>query len=386
MSLAHSRRLPDEFPIPILQGGGGYAQFQSSGLNKMFDNNILGSTSDKKVVHPRERGYLITPSQVFDSPVSSGVRLMPYPFNRQGVAVEDFEYYTWRDTSLLGTGGGASFGADLKALETVNGLPCNGHPDPTVYEVGSVRSLALPLLMEFKCFPDDGAIGLNGLDTSFALATERFPAFRVFASGGFNKNGLPVTKNPDAIDTANGGFSPGGAGLPGDDNTVMIGQLDVVVRVSRLHSIWFRTGTNKPGLPDYLDPVIEPRPDAQPLGTSLVVAFRGASDVVIPEPDPMVDDPNEWLNAQKYDAYGDPLVIRTLSGPGCLNGAMNFALDIDTANFVPTFFPDPSDGSWHDSIHDVDGAEYVQARVTFVSNAATLLTPELSTLAIPFLQ
>lgn len=400
MSVAHSRRLPDEYPVPITMGAGGYANYPNSGLNKTFLNNILGPPEFLKLVHPRDRGYLLTPSQVFASSVSTvGTRLMPYPMNRQNVSPENFEYYTWRDTSILNRAGPQGFGADVRALATVGALECNGAPNPTTYEINQVRTLALPLLMEFKCFPDNAAVGLNGLRTRFALATERNPIFRVYSTGGFKSSGAAFVKNPDAQDVATGGFNGAtGNAVPGDDNTVMIGQLDIVVRVSRVHSIWLDTRatpsglTSPPGIPDFFDPIVEPRPDEQPNGTSVVFAYRGASKIAIPAmDDPMTpaNEEEELLDARLYDAYGDPVVTRVIEGPTCPdnpNMLTTHLLTETTSNFSPVFYPSPNNEEWTDNLQDLDGAEYLQVRITFVSNAMTGLSPELSTLAIPFLK
>ena len=153
-----------------------------------------------------------------------------------------------------------------------------------------------------------------------------------------------------------------------------------------MHSIWLDTLSVNAGFPDYSDPILEPRPDDQPNGTSVVLSYRGASVIDIPITDPAQADPDAWLDARQYDAYGDPLVTRTISGPNCPNYAMVNTLVEDFANFIPTHFPDPNTTVWFDDINDLDGARYLQVRITFVSNAATGLTPELSTLAIPFLK
>jgi hypothetical protein len=358
--LAHSSRLPDEYPIPLTQGGGGYAAFPDSGLVGVFDDNYQDKL--KAVVHPRSAGYLIRPSDVYVS--STGLPMMPYPLNRS-VALSDFEYYTWRDTALLGRGGTFGFGVDLRALVSIGTLCLNKFP--TIYERDQIRSIGLPLLIEIKCFPEDGAIGLNGLDTSFALNTSPQPNFRAFSTGGFNSSGAPLKKNPDSQSNATGGFTPGGSKVPGLDNTVMHGQLDTVVRVSRVHSVWFPAPVNSP---DYADPIVEPSPAQQPTDTRVVFAYRGATSVTGAD----VGD------ARKYDAYGDPLETRVVSGPACVPNAMVDTVTVTTSDIVPVFFQ--GDDTWRSSIHDIDSAPWFQVRMTFVGNAATGLTPELSTFAV----
>ncbi len=369
IGLAHSTQQPDEYPIPIILQGGGYSQYPDSGLLEEFAANRLNDPENElAIVHPRERGYLLTPSQVFTA--STGTKLMPYPLNR-GVPPDQFRYYTWRDTAILGTGGHDGFGADIRALALVGAICDAAHP--TTYEPGQVRSLGLPLLMEFKCFPDQGALGLNALDTSFAMATEPLPMFRVFSTGSLDPTGAPIAKDPDAETEATGDFSTPWNPTPGRDNVVMLGQLDLVVRVSRAHSIWKAThlGAGVPSSPRYLDPILEPRADDLPSGTSVTVAFRGAAQL----------SGADVGNANAYDAYGDPVVTRIVADPSCWPSfdpplVINSDIDVRFWN---------GDASWHADLKDLDGAHFIQARITFVSNAATLERPELSTLAVAYL-
>ncbi len=375
IQLTHSRRMPEEWVFPVLQGGTGYASYPNSGLGTSFSfNNLKHPSNTTAIVHSREKGYFVTPTKLFTSSSTLGLKLMPYPLN-QDIPPEDFEYYTWRDTAVTGKGGSSGFGVELKAFVTVGSLCDVGIP--TIYDPGGVRSLGLPLLMDFKCFRDDAAIGLNGLMTSFAVATTRKPVFRVFSTGGNSPTGAPIFVNADLSGQAQGGITPGGVATPGDDNTVMFGQLDFVIRVSRVHSIWHDTRTRGPGFADFLDPIIEPRPDQLPTGTRIQLAFRGATTVTGAD----VGD------ARKYDAYGDPLMTRLVAGPNCPSPLV-LGSDINSAKFETqskinvTFF---QTAEWR-PIHSNDGAKFLQTRITFVSNAATGLTPELSTLAIAYQQ
>ncbi|MFT5286721.1 MAG: hypothetical protein ACI8TQ_002893 [Planctomycetota bacterium] len=386
ISLAHSASLPDEYPIPIDDGGGGYAKFQNSGLVNTFVNNVLDDPDNQlTIVHDRDEGYFLSPSQVFTS--STGILMMPYPMNRNGEQVKDFDYYTWRDTAILGEGGDKGFGADLKALVTVGDCDTD---IATVYGPGSVRSLGLPLLMEFKCFQDIFASGFNGLDTSFALPTQRFPIFRVFSSGGFLASGATVAINPDGEASASGGLSgTTGKNTKSNDNTVMLGQLDTVIRVSRMHTIWFDTLVGiGAGTPTFLSPIVEPLAADQPSGTSIVLAFRGATDLLsVDTSDSNINlgssAPNDdHLNALMYDAYGDPMELRAFVGGDGDDCPDSGILTKSFANFKPKYAG--FDSTWHSDISDLNGLRFIQARVTFLSNTATGFRPELSTLAIPY--
>ncbi len=388
ISLSHSSRLPDEF-------------FLASGLVNTFADNVLVDPDNaKKIVHPRSRGYLLDPQQVFTT--SSGTLMLPYPLNR-GVPVEEFQYYTWRDTAILGTGGPDGAGAEvLGFLQTAfNGFPnapCltventvpSGMMPPvpptvvsTLYPAGAVRSLGLPLLMDFKCFATPSSPGLN-FPTGGVMAGT---FFRVYSTGGHDAAGLPVQKNPDTELTGSGTFNgstangvPLGTLFPGSDSISPAGRLDVVVRVSRVHTRWFATGASALGFPDYSDPVIEPRPDQQPAGTSVTLAFRGADSVTNTDTDPDLD----FEDASKYDEYGDPFNMRIF-----LDNDQGTCLipDDDTFTVVTgDFSVTGSTVSWKKDIDEIDGSRFFQVRITFVSNTSTLLRPTLSTLAIPFRQ
>jgi hypothetical protein len=42
------------------------------------------------------------------------------------------------------------------------------------------------------------------------------------------------------------------------------------------------------------------------------------------------------------------------------------------------------DGSWTDAIDDIDGARYIQVRITFTNNVLTGESPELDALSISY--
>jgi hypothetical protein len=223
----------------------------------------------------------------------------------------------------------------------------------------NVPTIGLPLLMEFRCYPDDGALGLNAFDVSIATASSSVPNFRAFSTGGVNTANVAVQKDPDLQIVANGGFNPTSVPVPGAttlpvDNTFYIGQLDLVIRISRVHSIWFSTGSS---LVQYAPPVIEPRPQDQPEGTQVVLHYRGATTVT-----------NQILltDATKLDAYGNRSTWVT---PPVGGGD-------------PTFFN--NDATWKSSITSLNTAQYFQLRMTLISNAQTNLNPEVSALGFAY--
>jgi hypothetical protein len=347
--LSHCFKLPDESVssatlLPI---------YANSGLVSTYAQNVLLDPPDQPQVnvHPRQRGYILDPADRFLSSTTPVVTMMPYPLNR-GLPVSQHQFYTWRDTTLRATGGPVNPGAELQIVKSVTGVGTPGQP----YPPGTVPTGGLPLLMEFRCYPDDAAHGTNAFDINIAINSSSVPNFRAFSTGGTNSSGQAIQKNPDTELVATRGFNPT-SNPPGQvtipvDNTVYIGQMDLVVRLSRAHSIFFNSNSANP---TYSDPVVEPRAADQPAGTQIVLAYRGG-----------VDGPNwgDYLtNASNLDAYGECSTAGGGTGtPHFLNG----------------------DPTWKTSLSGMHGAKFFQVRVTFVSNADTLLAPELSALGFAF--
>ena len=119
------------------------------------------------------------------------------------------------------------------------------------------------------------------------------------------------------------------------------------------HSIWFNLDAEVTDFivttPNFMTPVLEPRVEDLPQGTSLTVDYRGAS---------MVTGPGV-IDALALDAFGD---------------------DLDT---VVTFL---GGTTWRSSISQIDGARFFQMRFTFVSNTETGLSPTLSALGVSLQQ
>lgn len=352
ISLATSIRLPDEAVDANL-----LPLFPNSGIEATFSQNVLDAANDPlRTVHPGAfgtPGYIIQP---IDAVVTTtGTTVMPWPLNRN-VAADKRSYYTWRSTAVLAKGGPNGRGADV-SFAAPDILAPFGQPDPPAFPVGQVPSIGLPLLMEFRCYPNEAITGANAFDISLATASSSRPNWRAFSTGGLSTTGL-VTREPDLQDVALGGFNPnstptpGGATLP-VDNSFYIGAADIVIRVSRAFSNWFDSGS--PGA-RYMEPVIEPVPADQPSGTQIQTAFRGANAAT--------GNALRW-QANLLDAYGEA------------TGAQ------------PTYFQNIA--TWRNTMALISspdgiqpGARFFQMRLTFISNAATNLAPNLSALGITY--
>jgi hypothetical protein len=220
-----------------------------------------------------------------------------------------------------------------------------------------VATIGLPLLTEFKCFPDDQAQGLNVLDVALGITVSARPTFRAFSSGGLDQSENIVRRDPDLETEANGGFnplsSPPGLSTPGEDPVVYMGTLDLVTRVSRSYSLWFTVPGGGSGLL-FNPPLLEPTPLEQPNGSRLNLAFRGAVSVLPVE---------ITQNASLLDGYGDQYdgAARNLPNPN--------------VTFV-------GDQEWKSDISQVDGSAFYQVRLTFESNTETGVGPRLSAVGV----
>jgi len=364
--LSHTRFLPDE-------SMDSYAQqiYGGSGLLPTFTENLLDAAEDpQQVVHPAARGYVVNPNDL--KIASTGAeKVMPYPLN-QGLPVSQYRYYTWRDTAVLAKGGyGNGPGAELRIVCTIaygTALACAGCPFTPITGSNPAPSLAMPLLMEFRCYPDTGALGLNALDVSYTGNSWSYPNFRAYSTGGSDASG-DHTVEPDLETTASGGFNPASM-PPGQrtlavDNTVYLGEMDLVTRVSRMYSIWL---DSQMLAPIYDPPVIEPRDSEQPSLTSIRLDYRGASFVT-----PIGS--NIAADANFIDPYGDATLCQNPLGVPCTTM-------VCSTNGVPVFFQGVK--TWHPNIAEINGAKLFQVRVTFFSNTDTNLSPSMSGLGFPF--
>ncbi len=363
MRLSHCRFLPDEVVsasslLPTAPNSG----LLPPGFNS-FDDNVLSDPENSlRVVHPRSKGYLVNPVDRFTS--STGTIMMPYPLNREP-DIGSYAYYTWRDTAIRATAAPNGQGIDPAILVNLGG---SAGPPGNIARANFVPSFGLPLLMEFRCYPADDAVGLNAFDISLAINSSSRPTFRVFSTGGTNTAGNPVQVNPDLATAPSGGFNPNsnppGQSTPGRDNVFYIGQLDLVTRISRAHSVFFAVDNN----PDYITPVVEPSAELQPTGTEVLLAYRGATQAV------NGPDGNPTADAGVLDVYGD-LADNNQSG---------LAGDPSQKNTTVTFLN--GDNTWKASIDEVDGARFLQIRLTFVNNTESGLSPELSALGFAYIR
>ncbi|MCP5021397.1 MAG: Ig-like domain-containing protein, partial [bacterium] len=326
--MSHSKFAPDEKINPATL----WPSWPMSGISNVFADNPLDPDTDpQKVVHARHKGYQVNPGAVYTiggSPSS----FIPYPLNQNLTNPGDETTYLWRNTALLNRAGPQSAGSPPEQQLTVLGLPTN----QKTYRSNGIRSIGLPLLVEFRCYPDGAASGLNSFDISIAANSSSRPYLRAFSTGGTNTAGNDIVVHPDASPAASGGFNPslGGAPTHGQDNTFYMGALEFVVRVSRSYSVWFPA--DDPSLPGgtlasaiFSPAVMEPRLEDQPQGTDIDVHYRGASlidlhplaagNLLDAQGDPIVQMAR--VDASALDVYGDYYPPRVGAGPWPLHNA-----------------------------------------------------------------
>jgi hypothetical protein len=357
MSLAHSKYLPDE-----QLSTGLLPNWPGSGLVGTFASNLVDPATDPlTIVHPKAKGYSIHPSDLFTSPL--GDPRAPWPLNRN-VSPSQFTYWTWRDTGKLALGGPNGIGADTGRLHQVtkSGLT-------SFYVSSRVPTIGLPLLTEFRTYSSTQASGANSFRIAIALNASAMPFFRAMSSGGILQSGQTKLVDPDNEVFATGGVAPGtGSFTPPRDNVFYYGQADFVVRVSRAHTAWFDTFQ----FGSYVAPVIDASSSDLPAGTQVSVAIRGATAIA-----PITS--LAWRDARNLDAYGDSYTAAQHAALGHAPGLV----------FVPTFLnipPAVTDGRWHASASEINGARFVQMRISFLANAETGASPSIDSLGLAFSQ
>jgi hypothetical protein len=336
--LGHSRFLPDEGCCSATGGTSGLPPGPAA-----FEDNYLDG-SNPTVVHNRAFGYTITIADTFSSIL--GTPLIPFPLNR-GLGTD--VTYTWRDTSILTLGADGDSTQPGYPLDAERGTPNLPNPGSIATD-REVPSYGLPLLIEIKCFPSDRGLGLNRFDVNFGTQTglpAAIPGFRAYSAGG-RSGGVDQVILPDSQAVPVGNINPGG-NLASSDAIFYLGQIDTVIRVSRVHSVWLDSGL--PGASQWRTPVFDP--PTLPSGTSILVEFRSASGFSggTPNRDP--------FDASRMDPYG------------------NQTSDMDSQ-------PQSLTEGWSNLIAVGNGQRYLQLRLTFVNNISTGVAPELSALALPY--
>lgn len=350
--LSHSQYLPDEY----IDGGSQMPSYPNSGLNRAtFSNNVLSQTAQLKVV---DASYAFNNLDAFIVP-GSGSTMVPYP-----IFEDDFGQrvtFTWRDTTIDQRAAPNGIGADPSILDQVFGSTRRNFA-----AANQVPTIGLPLLMDYRVYPDTGSQsrGLNGFQISLAGVTSNKPNFRVFSSGGFNTQNQRVSVDPNN-NTPRGGFDPTtvppGRPTPAEDPVIYWGQADFVIRVSRGITRWLDTQVVDPTFtyPRYQAPVLEPLESEQPAGTSFIIDFRGS--------DNLAANSAALTHAECVNLYGDP--IPTVIQTGC------------TPNTAATGI-----SAWTRNITTINGKRFLQMRFTLVNNLATGAVPTISTVGLGWLR
>ncbi len=375
IKLAHSRFAPDE----VIDPNSNFPRFQNSGLRPLFATNVLFDEV-QEVVHPRQLGYTFTPGDLVLAP--TGETLAPFPLNR--VANEPTRTFTWRDTAKRGRAGPSSFGVEPLAYTEALGLP---EPLQPYYRNSEVQTIGLPLLLDIATFPDSAASGFNGWVLNLAVNSSSRPFFRAFSAGGVDVQGNDVFVDPDAETVANGGYSPGsnppGQQTFGRDNSILLGAADFVVRKSIAHTVWIDTGSVAPTR-RFSQPVVS-TPFGEPLGVSVRLDVRGASEIAYDNTGDQQDDNDTDNNgvvdmledANLLDLYGD--FYNEVDGIAINHWAQN-------QNPGLTFVGTPNDSDWRADANTIEGARYVQLRLTMESDIETGVTPSVDAIGIGWIE
>ena len=215
MSLAHSRRRPDErwTIVTALVGAPPVltpfctmdCASMNSALSLVFSENLLEGTSLVPVFE--DKVYRVNPNEAFRSPES--IKYVPYPrFDRT---------YTWRDSRLVTIDAGGQV-IGLGGAQQPNAQPPNSDVtanidspwitdvrDPPfpgaqwVEDAADFRGIfqrdhdpiALPLLVDFKVFPDGAANGIVAGNNGFQVAMLGAPSagFPALPNGYYDQRG-----------------------------------------------------------------------------------------------------------------------------------------------------------------------------------------------------
>lgn len=429
VALSHSRITPDE----VVDQNRNLTD-PGSGMSTDYDGNTVSLSEDPPfIVSPRERGYTISPGNL--SVAADGTVLVPLPQN-EGLPVEQYSTYTYRSTAIDARGGSNGAGAPLARITQLIGqgpimpLIIAGIPDcqqpggiNPLFPSPQVRTVALPLMVDIKCYPSNGTSTQNQFAHAWAhivpfsnpQVSTNLPGFRAFTSGGSNQANALILVDPDSETLANGGFdptsTPPGAGIGGIDNFVYYGAIDFVTRVSRMHSIFYpaRDASVGPDVtpedlndltvssPVYSVPIVIPA--QQPVGTEIQFEYRAAIGILTDVNDAETFE-TTWAGPYSMDPYGDFYrnPINYLSDPltppdenissgiasSCFDGTPTFlvaAENLGIRSAEQNFFLNGSD-QWSDDIGSITGADWFQLRVSFINNIATGQFPEIAAIGM----
>lgn len=373
IKLSHSRWAPDE----VIDPASLFPKYQNSGLRPLFSNNVLQGDT-QTVVHPRQLGYVFSPADLLVTP--TGETLLPFPMNR--VTGAPTRTYTWRDTTLRHRAGNAVAGVEPEVVAIATGT---APPQQPYFRTGEVQSIGLPLLMDLAMFPDPSAAGLNGWVLNLAVNSSSRPYFRAFSAGGINVGGNSVFVDPDQETQANGGYSPGsnppGQQTFGRDNSVMLGAADFVVRKSLAHTVWIDAGSVSLNR-QFTQPVVSRLP-GQGAGGALSIDVRGASEIAYDDSGTVDDNDGDengiadmLEDAAQLDLYGDfynerdqSILTHRVAGqnPGITFLSLSGTLEAD---------------EWRANANSIEGARYVQLRLTMESDIETGVVPVVGAVGI----
>ncbi len=303
-----------------------------SGLIAKFEDNYVDNSVRVEVV--KNRAYAINPNDAFAT--STGSQMIPYPKFSKTYTWRDRRYMEWDAVNKVALGlGGSQKPNDPSAPDRtksitspnlpevdpdpVDGMNCLQTDDYRGDLVQDLSPFALPLLVDLFVAPDDSSNGLAKGDNLFQIGyvgppypvpghgyyNRGWPWLRVHSTGGFDGQQRKFLVDPRNVTTATGGWVNNATlgrflAPPGDDH-VYWGQADFVRRVSVVsfgyidtllpgkNEVSGPTGWNadKNGYPNLaaistklraeaFAVVLSPAPERQPLGTSVVVEWRGS--------------------------------------------------------------------------------------------------------------
>jgi len=354
MRLSHSFFQPDEGsaqllaqPNPILTTGLGGVLPAGA-----FAGNVFPPGS-QMVVHPRNLGYTVSSVQATLSP--NGQTLVPFPLDPLGLGGTTVsDTFTWRDTSVPGTAAPLGVGIPL-SIEADLGLagssPIPPGPPLTgggIAMDGNVPVWGLPLLVDLWCFTSSSAIGLNRPNVAAIVSRGAAPAtgiaYTAFSAGYLDAAGTnEIEPNLESFPRGN----PGIGGAPQID-ALPFGAIQTAPRWSRIISVWLDAGAASSWQLPLMDADLPP-------GTDIVLEARGAESFFNPASQTASRD------ASTFDPHG------------------NFWDGQLGVNFF-------GDGSWKSDLSELNGAQYLQLRLSFMNNIATRVSPTITSLGLPFTQ